>query len=247
MSVGGSGRVVAGPLHRRDEYGHAHVGALLQADAGAPGLHVGAGRVDPGDVLQLVVDEQAAAGAVHALDEEHHPCAGLLDTWKDRSLTGEADFHALEYARGPLYGYDSTNDLLRTSKDGATWEDRAHLPALDIAVNPSNPDTVLATTAQGIAKSTDGGKTFTPGTGPVLAYLSWAMPDALYGIDPAGSLDSSTDGGITWKKTATVPGGQPQALTTVDAQRILAATQDGVYESKDGGQTFTRQLAVTHG
>lgn len=164
-------------------------------------------------------------------------------TWKNRSLAGEADFHALDYAGGTIYGYDSTNGLLRVSKDGTAWEDRARLRALDIAVNPADPDTVLATTAQGIAKSIDAGKTFAAGQGPVLAFVSWAKPNALYGIDPVGSLNRSTDSGITWKKTATVAGGQPQALTVVDAQRILAATQGGVFESQNGGQTFTKQLA----
>lgn len=42
-------------------------------------------------------------------------------------------------------------------------------------------------------------------------------------------------------------GGQPQALTVVDAQRILAATQDSVYESQDGGSTFTGRLTVFSG
>lgn len=77
--------------------------------------------------------------------------------------------------------------------------------------------------------------------------MSWAKPDALYGIDPSGCLNRSTDGETTWKKTTTVPGGQPQALSVVDARRILAATQDGVYESQDSGKTFTKRLAVSSG
>lgn len=174
---------------------------------------------------------------------------GLLEstdagkTWKVKSLAGEADFHALDRVDGTIYGYDSTNGKVRVSKDGVTWKDRATLPALDIAVNPDDPDTVLATTAQGVAKSTDGARTFAPGAEPVLAYVSWGAPEALYGLDASGGLHRSTDAGATWKKTGTVPGGQPQALTA-DAKRVLAATQDGVYESKDGGRTFTKRMAV---
>ncbi|WP_308380105.1 hypothetical protein [Streptomyces sp. ISL-43] len=44
---------------------------------------------------------------------------------------------------------------------------------------------------------------------------------------------------------ATVPGGRPQALTTVDAEHLVVATQDRVHESTDGGKTFTKRLAVT--
>ncbi|WNZ07678.1 hypothetical protein [Streptomyces sp. 11x1] len=78
----------------------------------------------------------------------------------------------------------------------------------------------------------------------MLAFLSWKTADVLYGIGPAGDLNHSTDGGTTWKKVSTVPGGPPQALTAVGAEHVLAATQDGVHESKDGGKTFRKRLAV---
>ncbi|QNE76382.1 exo-alpha-sialidase [Streptomyces finlayi] len=168
-------------------------------------------------------------------------------TWKPRSLGGEADFHALELAQGAIYGYDSTSALLRVSKDGATWDDRARIQALDIAVSPGDPDTVLATTADGLAKSTDGGTTFAAGRQPAMAFVSWATPDALYGLDDWGGLHRSNDEGTTWHKTGTVPGGQAQALTAVTDRRVLAAGQDGVYESTDGGKSFTKRLAVASG
>ncbi|WP_128382449.1 F510_1955 family glycosylhydrolase [Streptomyces cavernae] len=165
-------------------------------------------------------------------------------TWKSLSLSGESDFHALEYVHGTVYGYDSTNGRLRTSKDGSKWKDGATLGALDIAVSPEDPELVLATTEQGVTRSTDGGKTFAAAERPVMAFLSWSAKDALYGIDPTGGLQRSADGGSTWKKAATVPGGQPQALTAVGAEHVLIATQSGVYESKDGGRTFTKRLEV---
>ncbi|MFE4414658.1 WD40/YVTN/BNR-like repeat-containing protein [Streptomyces sp. NPDC093064] len=110
-----------------------------------------------------------------------------------------------------------------------------------------DPDLLLATTEAGVAKSTDGGQKFGDGSGQVLAFLSWPKEDALYGFDLAGGLHRSTDNGATWKKTGTVPGGQPQALTAVDANHILAATQNGVYESRDGGKTFTERLPISAG
>ncbi|MEU1691665.1 F510_1955 family glycosylhydrolase [Streptomyces hirsutus] len=166
-------------------------------------------------------------------------------TWKTKSLSGEVDFHALEYADGTIYGYDSTNGKVRVSKDGVKWQDRATLSALDIAVNPDDTQMLLATTEAGVAKSTDGGKTFADGAKPVLYFVSWGAPDTLYGIDGSGALQRSADSGDTWKKVGTAPGGQPQALTAVDAERVLVATQDGVYESKSGGKTFTKRMDVT--
>jgi hypothetical protein len=165
-------------------------------------------------------------------------------TWTSLSLNGQSDFHALDFAHGTIYGLDATNGLLRTSTDGKSWKDGASLQALDIAVSPEDPGTVLATTAEGITRSADGGKTFAKGKEPVMAFLSWPAKDALYGIDTAGRLSRSNDGGTTWKQVSTVPGGQPQALTALDAEHVLAATQNGVYESKDGGRTFTERLAV---
>ncbi|MFE5712957.1 F510_1955 family glycosylhydrolase [Streptomyces sp. NPDC056501] len=173
-------------------------------------------------------------------------------TWRERSLGGEVDFHSLDTASdATVYGYDSAGARLRVSPDGVTWEDRATLRALDIAVSPAAKDTVLATTETGVARSADGGRTFTPGKGEVLSYVSWGAPDALFGVDPSGVLfrgtDTGTGSGVRWARVSTVPGGAPQALTVVDARRLLVATQDGVYESRDGGRTFERRVAVASG
>ncbi|MDV5149783.1 exo-alpha-sialidase [Streptomyces sp. SBC-4] len=173
-------------------------------------------------------------------------------TWHEKSLGGEVDFHSLDTAPdSTVFGYDSANGRLRVSPDGVTWEDRAALRALDIAVSPAAPDTVLATTETGVARSADGGRTFAPGKGQVLSYVSWGAPDALFGVDPSGVLfrgtDTGTGSGVRWARVSTVPGGAPQALTVVNARRLLAATQDGVYESRDGGRTFERRVTVTSG
>ncbi|MFD0367967.1 F510_1955 family glycosylhydrolase [Streptomyces sp. NPDC127114] len=168
-------------------------------------------------------------------------------SWKAASLQGEADFHALEQSKGVIYGYDSTGGVLRVSKDGATWQDRARLQALDFAVNPTDPSRLVATTTEGVARSTDAGASFGRGQGPGMEFLSWASPHSLFGVDFTGALSVSSDGGTNWTKTAVVPGGQPQALTAVDEQHILAATQDGVYESRDAGKTFTKRLSVASG
>ncbi|QOV40793.1 exo-alpha-sialidase [Streptomyces ferrugineus] len=192
-----------------------------------PGTFLGSGHPASGS------DEPGNRGLIESKD------AGK--TWKTLSLGGEVDFHALEYAHSTVYGYDSTNGMVRVSKDGKQWAKRASIAAADIAVSPNDPDLILATTEDGVAKSTDGGKSFGKSAEPVLFFLSWAK-GGLYGIDPAGGLNRSTDGGATWTKTGTVPGGRPQALTAVSADRVLAATQGGVYESTDGGKTFTERL-----
>ncbi|MFI8252593.1 F510_1955 family glycosylhydrolase [Streptomyces filamentosus] len=211
---------------RRDDF----MGFTVAAD----GTFLASGHPAPGtdgpSDLGLVVSEDAGR------------------TWEVRSLGGEVDFHALDTAAGgPVYGYDSTNGRLRVTRDRVVWEDRAQLRALDIAVSPADPDTVLATTEAGVARSTDGGRTFAPGKGQVLTHVSWGAADALYGVSPDGALFRSGDGGGTWARVGSVPGGGPQALTAVGARRLLVATGDGVYESEDAGRTFERRMAVTAG
>lgn len=157
-------------------------------------------------------------------------------TWTSRSLSGEADFHSLDSAKGTVYGYEGGR--IRVSSDLKSWDDRATLEALDLAVSLSG-DKLLATTAEGVVASTDGGRTFGKGAKPVQAFVSWPAEKSLFGIGTSGKLSSSADGGKTWKELTTVPGGQPQALTAVNADHVLAATMTGVYESRDGGKTFS--------
>ncbi|MDF3142492.1 MULTISPECIES: F510_1955 family glycosylhydrolase [unclassified Streptomyces] len=225
-----------------------HEGVIAVADDGA------AQRVgDAADYMGFtVIGPKTFLGSGHPAEGSgDHGNRGLIQstdsgrTWKTLSLGGTTDFHSLEYGHNTVYGYDSTRGLLRVSADRTTWDSRAQFAALDIAVSPKDRDLVLATTEDGVAASTDGGRTFGTVSGQVLAFLSWPEADALYGVDLGGGLQHSTDGGTTWRKTGTVPGGQPQALTAVDAEHLLAATQDGVYESRDGGRTFTRRLPVS--
>ncbi|MDX3308183.1 exo-alpha-sialidase [Streptomyces sp. ME08-AFT2] len=157
-------------------------------------------------------------------------------TWTSRSLSGEADFHSLDSAKGTVYGYEGGR--IRVSSDLKSWDDRETLDALDLAVSPSG-DKLLATTAEGVVASTDGGRTFGKGAEPVQAFVSWPAEKSLFGIGTSGKLSTSADGGKTWKELTTVPGGQPQALTAVNADHVLAATMTGVYESRDGGKTFS--------
>ncbi|WP_406064780.1 exo-alpha-sialidase [Streptomyces sp. NBC_01077] len=211
---------------RRDDF----MGFTVTSD----GVFLASGHPAPGG------DGPADLGLVASTDSGR--------TWQEKSLAGKVDFHALDTAPdSTVYGYDSANGLLRVSTDGVTWDDRATLRALDIAVSPTTPGTVVATTESGVARSTDGGRTFTSGTDQVLAYVSWGAPDALFGVDPNGVLFRGRDGGTGWTRVSTVPGGAPQALTVVDARRLLVATQDGVYESRDAGLTFERRMAVKPG
>jgi photosystem II stability/assembly factor-like uncharacterized protein len=179
------------------------------------------------------------------------PHLGLIEStdagasWVTRSLSGQADFHSLTYRHGTVYGHDATSGALRVSTDKQTWDDRAHIAAADIAVSPAEPDTLLATTKQGVARSTDGGRSFSSGDRQVQLLLAWPAASTLYGLDPGGTLSLSADAGNTWRKTGTLPGGPPHAFAAVDERHLLAASETGIYESRDGGATFTQLLPIS--
>ncbi|WP_066889547.1 F510_1955 family glycosylhydrolase [Carbonactinospora thermoautotrophica] len=219
----------------------------------APGkaTRVGTSRQDT--MGFTVIGKNTFLGSGHPAPDEGGPAhLGLIEstdagvTWQRHSLAGEADFHVLEYAHGTVYGYDSTSATLRVSTDKKTWDDRARLAAADIEVHPTDPNTVLATTEQGVVRSTDGGRTFRPTSGGTLQMLlAWPTTVSLYAVDPAGTLSVSVDGGNTWKAISTIPGGRPQAFEAVDQRRLLAVTGEGIYESRDGGATFTQLLPLS--
>lgn len=164
-------------------------------------------------------------------------------TWSPRSLSGEADFHSLDSAKGTVYGYEQGR--VRVSNDLKKWDDRADIDALDLAAGPANDGKLLASTRDGTAVSADGGKSFGKPIGPVQVFVSWPEEKRLFGLDPSGKLSRSEDGGKSWTVLTTVPGGAPQAMTALDADHILAATQSGVHESRDGGKTFVELASLT--
>ncbi|MGY2082473.1 F510_1955 family glycosylhydrolase [Blastococcus sp. SYSU DS0539] len=161
-------------------------------------------------------------------------------TWSPVSRQGESDFHALTTSAAGVLGYDGT--LVRSS-DGRTWEQLA-IPAEPHTLTAS-PDgqLVLATTARGLLRSTDAGRTWAPVAGaPLLQVVDWAGAGTdVAGVDPSGVVWTSSDAGVTWQQGAGL-GSAPQAVTLagtdVGGSRIVVATGRALVESVDGGLTF---------
>jgi hypothetical protein len=182
-------------------------------------------------------------------DDVRPPLLGLIEsddrgeTWDRISLHGKADFHALHAAHGNVYGYDSTSQTFMVSRDRKDWDRRSTLPMADFAVDPTDPHTLLATTQDGVVRSTDGGRKWSQVAGaPTLVVLAWAEQGQLYGVSPDGTVQRSEDGGATWDEQGSV-GGQPEAITVDvrDGRETLyvAAADRGIVASADQGRTFT--------
>ncbi len=185
-------------------------------------------------------------------DPQLPPLLGLIrstdaaETWKNISLSGESDFHALHSAHGKVYGWDATSGRFMVSSDaGATWDTRSVTTLRDFAVDPKDPDSILATTELGPVRSADGGRSWKAVEGaPRLVVLAWG--DALYGVDIDGVVHRSATSGRTWFPAGGV-GGQPEAigLSTQEGVQTLyvAVSGRGILASTDAGQSFTTRYA----
>lgn len=163
-------------------------------------------------------------------------------SWQGVSLSGKADFHALRVSGTSVYGLDSaTGGLLASVDAGRSWETRGRVAARDLAVDPARPDVLLATTQEGLVRSTDGARAWESVVGsPLLAVLAWSGGAGVFGTSPDGTVHRSDDGGLHWRRVGAA-GGPPEAMTADGTGTVFVAVADrGVVASRDAGATFAR-------
>ncbi|MDN4643953.1 F510_1955 family glycosylhydrolase [Arthrobacter sp. PsM3] len=160
-------------------------------------------------------------------------------TWEQLPRQGESDFHALTTTKSGIVAFDGA---LRTSTDGKTWKtvDAGFVPAV-LAGNPYS-DTVLATTQEGVQRSTDGGATWVlDKAAPVVQFAAFASAREAVGVEPGGAVHYSPDGGATWIRKGQISGAV-QAVAATEGSNgnpwIWAATSTEIQVSTDGGATF---------
>ena len=235
---------------------HVHgLGVDPADDALYAGTHHGLVRISPDGELTRIADRVQDFMGFTVVGPEHylasgHPGPGqdapgnlgLIEstdggqTWETLSLAGEADFHALDAADGMIYGH--SGGRLLVSEDGVEWIDRGPMRIADLAVDPADPERVLATTESGLVVSEDAGETFTAvADAPLLVLVDIAAGSSSIGVAPDGTVFGSTDGGRTWEERGAV-GGAPAALT-VDGDDVYVAVDGAVLASSDGGESFT--------
>ncbi|MCG5466595.1 glycosyl hydrolase [Micromonospora sp. MED01] len=218
-----------------------HHGVVRVSDSGA--AHVGDGRQDTMGFTVIGPDHFLASG--HPAPGEAGPThLGLIEstdggrTWRSVSLAGRADFHALRSADGVTYGVDSSTGSLLASTDRVTWQARSRIEAYDLAVEPGQPDSLLATAEQGLQRSVDGGRTWAAAGGRAFVLLHWAGRDRLLGIAADGQILVSHDAAVSWSGTGGHVPDAPAAFTT-HGDLLFVATRDGrVLRSGDAGATW---------
>lgn len=178
------------------------------------------------------------------------------ETWEQRSLRGQVDFHALTSIPGQegwLAGY--WQPAVKVSTDaGATWTDHDAPPAQVFALAGA-PGSLVAATSTGLFETRDlesfGNWTAVEADGlPSVVVTVAVSPDgeawfATAAEGQSGSTYGSVDGGVSWTELT------PAALRDVsapvifavdpaDSGHVFASTGDGVVlESPDQGVTWT--------
>lgn len=165
-------------------------------------------------------------------------------SWEPMSRQGQSDFHALtRTGTGESFvGYDGQ---LITSGDGLLWQAaETQIAPFDLSGTTSS-DVVLATTADGLYRSTDAGSTWSLVADSPLLLLTALDGETAVGVTPEGDIHTSADAGVTWAKKGSI-GAAPTAIDahTDDgaAQEIWVATETGVKVSGDGGTSFNDLL-----
>ena len=163
-------------------------------------------------------------------------------TWQPVSLLGERDFHVLEAAGPRVYGYGSDfksrqASLLVSDDGGRSWEERTPPePLLSLAIDPGDPDRVVASGEDGIHASTDAGQGWRP-LGDTPGMLTWPEPDKLFLVGLDGSVARSSDAGRTWSSVGRVDG-QPAAFDSASGDLYVALHDGTVVRSRDGGRSW---------
>ena len=198
------------------------------------GLSVAVDPVDPDVVLLLASNlwdrHQADREGVYRSDDAGESWTLVqhveVDASKGNSPSGEhqTNIAAAPSTAGPAaarrwYAAVDEDALYRSDDGGRTWRAAADLSAAGdvhtVVVDPTDPQRVVLATSSGLLVSTDGG---------VSVVHSGGLPG----------------GDVSWVATAgdesrvAVAGDDPSSLWAV-------VLDDGVFESTDGGRTFTRR------
>jgi photosystem II stability/assembly factor-like uncharacterized protein len=126
-----------------------------------------------------------------------------------------------------------------SSDGGRRWTQRTPPAAIfDLAIDPRDPDRIVASTERGIFSSADAGKRWRPLRDDIAGLLAWPAANALYMVDGQGQVQRSGDGGRQWQPAGGI-GGQPAAFIASGSDLYAALADSTVKRSTDGGATWT--------
>ncbi|MFY9468844.1 MAG: hypothetical protein WAP37_01830, partial [Solirubrobacterales bacterium] len=180
------------------------------------------------------------------LSEDLPPFLGFIEssdaarTWRQTSLSGEADFHVLEASGRRVYGFGSdfrsrSEQLLVSDDNGESWAARDYPePFLSLAINPDDPVEALASGERKLHLTTDGGRSWKSIPGEP-GLLVWNQR-AIFRIDEHGSVTRAARPGAKWTDRGTAAG-RPAAFDS-GGDDLFVALHDGVVKQSPDGTNW---------
>ena len=189
---------------------------------------------------------------VAGLRDGQPPLLGLIESkdagrrWRPVSLRGRADFHVLRTQGRRVYGFNASDGRLMVSEDGGrTWDARTPPGAvLDLAIRPGRADDIVVAAEDGLFESRDGGRGWRPLTRDRTGLLAWPAGGPLVLVAPTGTVQASTDAGVTWEPVGEVEG-RPAALAWHRSDLYVALHTNEVKVSRDDGRTWQLRAALS--
>jgi hypothetical protein len=180
--------------------------------------------------------------------EKLPPFLGLIrsadagKSWRPISLLGKRDFHVLEAVGKRVYGYGSDfktrkQGFLISRDGGRSWNERdVPEPLIALALDPSDPDRLLASGEGALYVSEDAGRGWVRIEGPA-GLVAWS--DQVTVIDSDGAVHTAEDPDGRIRPIGNV-GGQPAALESDPKGDLYVALHDGTIKwSSDGGRSWS--------
>lgn len=159
-----------------------------------------------------------------------------------------------------VYLTTEADGVYRSTDGGASWEPRSDglrsgRPVIAVAVHPADPDIVFVTTdVDFIYRSEDGGGSWTRVRNGLsdrhFVSIAFAAsdPNTLYAMSVGGTVYRSEDGGTNWTLTvldAPEATGFVVAVSGTDANRVTAASSEGIFTSGNGGVSWAQLTTST--
>ena len=178
--------------------------------------------------------------------EDHPPHLGLARsddmgiTWHvEQALLGTRDFHALVPTADGIYAADAQGTIMFRQPNG-DWTELGALTARDLAVNPIDTSSLVATDYEGqLWASADGARTWTQIDGaPPMIEIEWPEQGRLVGAGETGTIWTAPSLDATWADVDT----QLEEIETlhVDDDRWWLTVHGGaIYASDDNGLSWS--------
>ena len=207
------------------------------------------GRVDTVPAVSVYSIARLTEGTVFVSTNGHgiFSSADAGKTWTHLSgLDGEMILSVAALDAQTLIAGTSGHGAFLTGDRGASWHALGPLAGEYVAlsvVDPRDRTTIYLGTRHGLYRSRDMGDNWQRLLGGIETEFVHALlftPGRIYAATDAHGVFVSDDDGASWQITGTgLPDGVAMlALARLDAQTVLVGAQNGVYLTRDAGETW---------